>query len=45
MAGRGRTRNDASMIPDEKAIETIKSEKEPLSAWENTCPGTGSFCP
>ncbi len=27
MAGRGRTRNDASMIPDEKAIETIKKRK------------------
>lgn len=27
MAGHGRTRNDASMIPDEKAIETIKNRK------------------
>lgn len=27
MAGHGRTRNDASMIPDEKAIETIKKRK------------------
>ena len=27
MAGRGRTRSDASMIPDEKAIETIKKRK------------------
>ncbi len=27
MAGRGRTRNDASMIPDEKAIETIRKRK------------------
>ncbi len=27
MAGRGRTRNDASMIPDEKAIETIRKRR------------------
>lgn len=27
MAGRGRTRSDAGMIPDEKALETIKKRK------------------
>ena len=27
MAGQGRTRSDASMIPDEKAIETIRNRK------------------
>lgn len=43
MAGRGRTRSDASMIPNEKAIETIKKEKALSFGWADTCSGTGPF--